>query len=352
MRTNLKKNLKQKSNKKYLLLSAALAAAALLGGCGDSTDYSKYVTLGKYKGLEVTYDVEAVSEKELQEQITESIAEFAEYKEADGKIKEGQLVELALQIEADGEVVYDYLEDGYEMVIGEADFGHELDEALIGHEKGDVSDLTIAFDESNEDIYLAGKEAECHVEIRKISDIVYPSLTDKFVKENFGVASVEEWKADVKQELQDMHETDATQAMREELVAQAVANATIDGYSRELYKQCKAGIEADYQSYADMFGCSVEEIYEMFEADEKSRKQEYLDETNRVMVMSMIREQEQITLDEEVYEQKLENYALENEYESVEELLASYDEDSMKQYFLNEAVIDFLEKEAMIVKKN
>ena len=38
----------------------------------------------------------------------------------------------------------------------------------------------------------------------------------------------------------------------------------------------------------------------------------------------------------------------ENEYDSVEELLTDYDENSMREYFLNELTLDFLEEHANI----
>ena len=43
--------------KKVKMAAAALCALLVLAGCGkkaDSEDYSKYVTLGQYKGIEIT----------------------------------------------------------------------------------------------------------------------------------------------------------------------------------------------------------------------------------------------------------------------------------------------------------
>ena len=62
----------------------------------------------------------------------------------------------------------------------------------------------------------------------------------------------------------------------------------------------------------------------------------------------MIRQQENITLSDEQYQEKLQEYAKDNDYNTVEELLEDYDEDGLKEYFLNEMTLDFLEEHADI----
>ena len=86
----------------------------------------------------------------------------------------------------------------------------------------------------------------------------------------------------------------------------------------------------------------------LLEMDEAELEKEYLDETYRTMVLSMIRQQENITLSDEQMQEKLEEYAQENEYDTVEDLLADYDEEDLREYFLNEMTLDFLEEHADI----
>ena len=75
---------------------------------------------------------------------------------------------------------------------------------------------------------------------------------------------------------------------------------------------------------------------------------EYLDETNRTMVLAMIRQQENLALSDEQMQEKLKEYAKENDYDSVENLLSDYEEEDLRQYFLNEMTLDFLEDHANI----
>ena len=55
-----------------------------------------------------------------------------------------------------------------------------------------------------------------------------------------------------------------------------------------------------------LLGCSLDDVYAMFELDEEAREQEYRDETYRTMVLAVIRQQENITLSDAQYQEKLE----------------------------------------------
>lgn len=334
--------------KKIYRLMSLVTAAVLLMGCGDSSDYSKYVTPGDYKNLSAELVVEKVTDKELEEYEKEQLGEFVSYEDADGPVKEGQLVQVSLMAKEGDEIVYDFADDGYELTIGQQDFGAEVDEALMGGMIGDVLDFSVSYDEDFEDGALCGKEINYHIEIRAISDVIYPELTDEFVEENFGEKSLGEWRDTLTGELRSSHQAEATENLRDNLVQQAIDGSQISGYPKDLYKQKVEAVKSGYQSYADMFGCSIDEIYEMLGVDEKELEQQYLDETYRTMVLAVIRQQENITLSEEEMQKKMEEFAQENEYDSVEALLADYDEEGLRQYILDEMTADFLEEHAEI----
>lgn len=325
--------------------------ALLMAGCGsDSGDYSKYVTLGDYQNLKVTKTVEKVTAERVDEYEKEQLEEYVEYETVDGPVKEGQLVDVSLLAKSGDEVVYDFSDDGYEMVIGDGEFGEQVDEALIGSVAADELDLEVSYDDSFEDAMLAGHTISYHIVVNSISDVTYPELTNEFVKENFGVTSVDEWRASLKEELQQSYEEEAEDTLRTDLVQAAVDACTISGYPKSLYKQKKQEVESSYQSYADMFNCSLSEVYDMLDMDEQAREKEYTDAVNETMVLAEIRKQENLTLTDEQMQERMEAYAQENEYDSVSELLGDYDENGLKEYFLNEVAIDYLETHATITE--
>lgn len=335
--------------RKIYRLSVVIAAAVCLAGCGgDDSDYGRYVTLGDYKNLHAELVTGKVTDEELEEYEKEQLDEYVSYEDVPGPVKEGLLVQVSLLAKDGDEIVYDFSDDGYDLIIGQQDFGPEVDEALTGGGIGDVLDFSVSYDDDFADAMLCGKEISYHMEIENISRVIYPELTDEFVKEEFGGQSVKAWREMLTEELRSYHQSDAEEALREELVQQVIDGSQFSGYPKTLYKQTKEAVQADYQSYADMFGCSLEEIYEMFDVDEEEREQEYLEQTYRTMALALIRRQENIALTDEQMQEKMEAYAQENEYDSVEELTADYGEESLKQYFLDEVTIDFLEDHADI----
>lgn len=336
----------RKMSKSYRLM-CVIAAAAFLAGCGgDDDDYSKYVTLGDYKNLSAELAVAEVTEEELEEYVQEYLAEFQSYHYSNDPISDGQYVETSLTAKAGKEMIYDFGEDGYELIVGDEEFGAEVDAQLIGRSAGDELDFSVSYEDDFEDVLLAGKDVSYHIEVLKVADIIYPELTDEFVAENYEEETVEAWKQTLYEELYSNHQAEATEELRDNLLEQVIEGSKIDGYPKALYKQQKQMLDADYQSYADMFGCSLDDVYEMLEMDEDTLKEEYLNATYQVMVLTLIQQQENITLSEDELQEQLEEFAQYNEYDSVEELLADYEKEDLESYFLQEMTLDFLEEHA------
>ncbi len=327
-----------------VILGIAIAAVALMGCGSEEADYSKYVTLGDYKNITVTKQVEEVTEESLAAYEKEQLADYAEYEEVEGPIENGQSVDVSLLAKAGEEIVYDFSEEGYELMIGEAEFGTQVDEQLLGKNLEDTLDFDVSYETGFEDSLLAGRAITYHIEINSISKVIYPELTDTFVQENMDADSVADWESSLRSELQETNEEEAEETYRANLVQAAVDTCEIEGYPKSLYEQKKEETEAGYQSYADMFDITAEELYETIGIGEEEREQEYIDAVNETMVLAEIRKAEGLTLSDEKLQKLKADMAEEYEYDSVEELCEDYGEDDLQTYFLDEATIDFLEK--------
>lgn len=319
----------------------------LLTACGNEQDYSKYVTLGSLENLQKNLIIEEVDEQSLEDAKEEYLADYIEYKDATGKIKDGQMVNVSILVTSDGEELYDFSDEPYEMTVGEEEFGEEFDTYLIGKEAGDAIDITITYDSDFDDAVMCGRTVDIQGTISGVTDVVMPTVDDAFIAENFDFSSVEEWEEQIKSELEEQNELDAYEQMREDLLQQVIDASTINGYSKELYKQKLQDVKDGYQSYADMFGCDVSEVYDMFGLTDEDIEKEALDSVNLTMVVNLIAQKEDLMLTQEEFEQKKEEFAFEQEYDSVEELLEDYDEEGLKEYFLQEEVKDYLESVAI-----
>ncbi|MDD6038213.1 MAG: FKBP-type peptidyl-prolyl cis-trans isomerase [bacterium] len=337
----------------FEVLAMAIAGAVLLTGCGKSdNDYSRYVTLADISSLQVELNVEPVSDEQREEAIDGYLADEIDYEYGDGPIEQGNYVEMTLTATEDGTVLYDFSEDGYELTVGSKDFGEEFDAELIGKKVGDPFALTVTYDSTYSDGTLAGKTVDYEGKVTNVAKVIKPEITDTFVKEKFGASSAKEWLTTIEDELISQNQSDARETMRDDLVMQLVEKSTISGYPKALYNEQKKLIENEFAQYASMFGCTVDEIYDMFGMDEEAFREECLNATYRAMVLTLVQQREQITLSEDELRQAYEDFAKQNEYDSVDELLADYGEEELKNYIINERTIDFLEEHANISDAN
>ena len=333
-----------KTKKHAIMLCAG--ALAMLTACGDTSDYSKYVTLGSLEHLQKNLTVETVDEQSMADAKEEALADYTEYEDATGRIKEGQMADVSIVVTSDGEELYDFSDEPYEMTVGKEEFGAEFDTYLIGKEAGDAIDIEVSYDSSFDDGVLCGKTVEIKGSVAGIKDVVMPEVDDAFVKENFGFSTVQEWEEQLRADIEEQKQQEAQEMMREDLLQQAIDASDISGYPKNLYKQKLQEVKDGYQSYADMFGCDVSEVYDTFGLTEEDIEKEALDNVEMTMVVSMIAQKEDLMLTDEELQQKKEEYAAEQEYDSVEDLLEDYEEAGLEEYFLQEKVKDYLESVA------
>ncbi|MDY3818899.1 MAG: hypothetical protein SO019_07575 [Lachnospiraceae bacterium] len=333
-----------KTKKHAIMLCAG--ALAMLTACGDTSDYSKYVTLGSLEHLQKNLTVETVDEQSMADAKEEALADYTEYEDATGRIKEGQMADVSIVVTSDGEELYDFSDEPYEMTVGKEEFGAEFDTYLIGKEAGDAIDIEVSYDSSFDDGVLCGKTVEIKGSVAGIKDVVMPEVDDAFVKENFGFSTVQEWEEQLRADIEEQKQQEAQEMMREDLLQQAIDASDISGYPKNLYKQKLQEVKDGYQSYADMFGCDVSEVYDTFGLTEEDIEKEALDNVEMTMVVSMIAQKEDLMLTDEELQQKKEAYAAEQEYDSVEDLLEDYEETGLEEYFLQEKVKDYLESVA------
>ena len=340
----MKERTTMKTKKHAIMLCAG--ALAMLTACGDTSDYSKYVTLGSLEHLQKNLTVETVDEQSMADAKEEALADYTEYEDATGRIKEGQMADVSIVVTSDGEELYDFSDEPYEMTVGKEEFGAEFDTYLIGKEAGDAIDIEVSYDSSFDDGVLCGKTVEIKGSVAGIKDVVMPEVDDAFVKENFGFSTVQEWEEQLRADIEEQKQQEAQEMMREDLLQQAIDASDISGYPKNLYKQKLQEVKDGYQSYADMFGCDVSEVYDTFGLTEEDIEKEALDNVEMTMVVSMIAQKEDLMLTDEELQQKKEAYAAEQEYDSVEDLLKDYEETGLEEYFLQEKVKDYLESVA------
>lgn len=345
------------------LLFAALPLS--LAGCGTSetdtvpettetissdTDYGD-VTLCDYKNLSAEKKIYKISDEDIDSEIESLLYDYIEYKDQDRPSQEGDYVSVNMTAVCDGSTILDYSDESYDIGLGYEEFGPVFDEKLTGVSTGDELSFSVTYAEDYEDESFAGSTVDYNVTVLEITEETYPELTDEFITDTLGYESEEDMIEQITASLQSQYDSDSEYELREDLLQQVIDQSTFGSYSQELYDSCAESIEESYLSYAEMFDCeTAEEVYELFGMTDEDVEKEILNQLYRLITVNEICKKENLTLSDEEYNAGLERYAEESGYESSDDILEAYGEDSLYSWILEDKVLDLLEENATITE--
>ena len=172
---------------------------------------------------------ETVTEEEINEQLSNHQARLAEMSVKEDEIVEGDTA----TIDFEGFVGEEAFEGGkgedYELEIGSNTFIPGFEEQLIGSKTGDSKDVVVTFPEEYHAAELAGKEATFKVTVKEVKGKVLPELNDDFAKEvDENVEGLDALRTKLTEQTTEEKKQTAAQALRDDLVEKAAANAEVD----------------------------------------------------------------------------------------------------------------------------
>lgn len=187
------------------------------------------VKLGDYKGLEVPVQKAEVTEDELTAELTRLQERHAELV----VIEEETAVngDIAV-IDFDGSVDGVQFEGGqaerHSLELGSNSFIPGFEEQVVGMGTGDQKDIEVTFPESYHAENLAGKAAIFKVKLHEIKRKQLPALDDEFAKDVSEFDTLDEYKADLKQQLESRKQDELKGARENAVVDKAAANAEVE----------------------------------------------------------------------------------------------------------------------------
>lgn len=354
------------------LLAAAAAGALTVSaiGCGSSADSAKnkirsydvekYVTLGKYDGMEVEVAGDFdVSDDDVIDYINGMLSYYPNYKDTDKQtVEEGDCVNIDYEGKKDGVAFDGGTAQGYVLEIGSDTFIDGFEDGLIGAKVGDTLDLNLTFPENYQSEDLAGADVVFTVTVNKIvkkTDTSYEDLTDEYVASNLNYDSVDALYDETKSYMETSNEQNRSAAEREAVLDKLIENSKVavpdglldmkvDQYIQQFTAQnCKDGKTlSDYLS----------ENYNMTEEDFKStittEMEQNLDDE---LVLEALVKAEGETLDDDGFSAYIASAMKNGSYETEDDLYAAYDSDYEdgktfleNRYLLTNALTNLLDK--------
>lgn len=309
-----------------------------------------YVTLGEYKGIEVSVDAPVVTDEYLDSYIDYVLqSNMVTTEITDRPVEEGDIVNIDYEGKIDGVAFDGGTAQGYDLTIGSGTFIDGFEDGLIGAETGETVDVNVTFPENYQGEEVAGKDAVFTVTVNSISVGTLPELTDEFVQGlDVGVNTVEEYRQYaydlLMEEEQATHDSNAEIAVLEAVMARSQIQDPPEDMTNRYYNR----IIDNMTYYASLYGYDLETFLSMQGTSEDAIRESAAQAGQEIIVMQAIADAEGLSVTDEELDAEIETNAGSLGYDDVEEYRASLDVEGYREYMMSEKVLNFLLENAVV----
>lgn len=225
-----------------------------------SFDVYPEVNLPQYKGIECGKAKLEVTEEELDHALKQVMAKDSSMQPTEAQvIEKGDYATFDFVGTVDGVEFPGGKAENYELQIGSGQFIPGFEDQMIGMKAEEVKDVNVTFPENYGEKSLAGKAAVFKVTVHEVKNMVYPELTDEYVKglNLAGVETVEALKESKKQELASQKEKSEKDRQVDEIINKILDNAVVD-MPASLEQERIHQIQDQYQQQAKMYNIPFE----------------------------------------------------------------------------------------------
>lgn len=255
---------------KTTIFATVLTCLIALTACGGAKvpkkyeydDLSKYIKLGKCKGIEYDRIQPSVSDTEVQEAINTALTQATKKKEVkEGTAASDSVVNIDYIGKINGKEFDGGKAQGYELNLAESNFISGFAEQVVGHKVGETFDIKVTFpsDYSNNK-ELAGKDAVFTIKLNSLIENVTPEYNDEFVKKNTKFKTTKEYEKNLKKQLLADKKNQASSTERQQVFQQILAKSEVKKYPKKelddtqkmmikTYKDLAKKNDASYEKY-------------------------------------------------------------------------------------------------------
>ena len=314
------------------------------------------VELGQYKGIEVEKLEYNVTDEDVESAIKAMQERYARWNTVeDAVVKEGDLVTLDFSGTVDGEPIEGGSAERYPLEIGSGSFIPGFEEQLIGLKPGDEKEINVTFPEDygNED--LKGKEALFKVKIHEVKEKELPELDDEFAKDVSEFDTLDEYRASVRERLENQVKQEAKNLMEAQLIAR-IADATEIDIPEVMVERQIDNILMDLELSLYYRGMNLQRYLEATNTSMEDFRAQYREQAyttvKNALILEKIAQTENIEATEEDIEKELEELAKQRQItaDKAREMFAD-NMDSIKDRIKTRKTIDFLMENAILVEK-
>ena len=268
------------------------------------------VELGKYKGVKVEkFDATVTDEdvdKALEEERERNARSIAV---TDRPVKDKDDIILDFEGFVDGVAFNGGKGENYPLTIGSGQFIPGFEDQLIGKEIGSECEVNVTFPEDYQADDLKGKDATFKCTVKEIKEKQLPDLDDEFASEVSEFDTLDEYKADVRKNLEEKKAADAKNAKEDAVIKAIIEDSKMeipeamkDTQKRQMIEEFAQRIQSQglsFDQYMQFTGMTADKLLEQVEPQVMDRIQSRL-------VLEAVAKAEGIVASEEDFDKKVE----------------------------------------------
>lgn len=216
------------------------------------------VKLGKYTGVTVTKANTKVTAAEVKEALEAERNKNARTVNVKRAIKEGDTAVIDYEGFVDGVAFEGGKGENHPLEIGSHSFIDTFEDQLVGKKAGEEVDVNVTFPTEYHAADLAGKPALFKVKINEVTTKELPKLDDEFASDVSEFETLDEYKEDLKKNLEEQKAAEAKRAQEDEAIAAIVEASEMEIPEAMIQTQCESMVEEFAQRIAQS-GLSMEQ---------------------------------------------------------------------------------------------
>ncbi len=313
------------------------------------------VTLGDYKGIEVTKASAEVTDEDIDAELKRVQEQNSRLVTVEDRaVQDGDQTVIDFEGFVDGKTFEGGKGEDYALTIGSHSFIDTFEEQLIGKSIGEACEVNVTFPNEYHATDLAGKPAMFKVTVKEIKSKELPELNDEFASEVSEFENLEEYKNDIKAKLAEKKEKEAATENEDNVVQKVVENSTMEIPEPMIESQVNTMVN-DYARRMQSQGLSLDQYMKFtgmtIESLKDQMKPQALKRIQTRLVLEAVAKVENIAVADEAVEKEISGMAeaYKMEVDQVKEYLGESGIVQMKEDLAVQEAVDFLVAEAKLV---
>ena len=311
------------------------------------------VGLGKYKGVEIEKIDTTVSDEEVEEELKKEQEKNASIKEVtDRAVADGDQINLNFEGFVDGAAFEGGKGEDYPLTIGSGSFIPGFEEQLIGAEIGKEIEVNVTFPENYQSEELAGKPAVFKCTVLKIKEKILPELTDEFADDVSEFSTLEEYKADIRKNLEAKKAERAKTEKENKVIDAIIADSEIE-IPEPMLRAQQEQIVDEFAQRLQSQGLNIEQYFAYMGTSREKMVEESKDQADKRirtrLVLEEIVKAENIVATEEDFETELTKLAeaYGTDLDTVKKIFEGRDKDRMMEDIAVQKALSFVADNAV-----